>query len=344
MLSNMEATQRHIIVIGGGAAGIVTAAQLAKSHRVTLLEKTAELCNNINNKFKLFPNFADAAETAAELVAMTKHENITVRTKAEVNALEQKDNRWTVTVGNENLEADAVVLATGYDVFDAHRKEELGYGIYPGVITSLELEAMMKSGEMKTRFGDAPKRITFLQCVGSRDAKIGNHYCSKLCCVTAVKQAVEVRKMLPDTEVFLFYMDLRMWGQGFEELYRESQEEHNVHFVRGRISEAAATYDGRLQIKAEDTLIGQPLKLNTDFLVLMVGMEPSCGTKNLAKQCGIAGNYGFAQSRTPHLADNLTDKQGLFLAGSCKRPFTLSDTVSDARSAAVEVEQYLNTL
>lgn len=150
--------------------------------------------------------------------------------------------------------------------------------------------------------------------------------------------------MLPDTEVFLFYMDLRMWGQGFEELYRESQEEHNVHFVRGRISEAAATYDGRLQIKAEDTLIGQPLKLNTDFLVLMVGMEPSCGTKNLAKQCGIAGNYGFAQSRTPHLADNLTDKQGLFLAGSCKRPFTLSDTVSDARSAAVEVEQYLNTL
>lgn len=339
----MELSQHHIIVVGGGPAGIITAAQLAQNHRVTLIERKGELCCNISNKFKLFPNFADASEVANELIEKTKHENITVRTAAEVTSLNNQGEHWEAVVNGETIAADAIVLATGYDVFDAHKKEELGYGIYPGVITSLELEAMMKNGDLKTRFGDNPRRITFLQCVGSRDAKIGNHYCSKLCCVTAVKQAVEVSKLLPETEVFLFYMDLRMWGQGFEELYRSSQEEHNVHFVRGRISEAAATYDGRIQIKAEDTLIGQPLKMNTDYLVLMIGMEPSCGTKALATQCDINDTYGFALSKGPHLADNLTDKKGLFLAGSCKRPFTLSDTVADAYAASVAVNTYLQT-
>lgn len=338
----MEQAKQHIIVVGGGPAGIIASAQLAQNHRVTLLEKESSLCNNISNKYKLFPNFADAGEVANELIEKTKHENINVRTSAEVSSLTRKGENWEVVVNGETLTADAVVVATGYDMFDAHRKEELGYGIYPGVITSLELEAMMKSGDLKTRFGDNPRRITFLQCVGSRDAKIGNHYCSKLCCVTAVKQAVEVSKLLPDTEIFLFYMDLRMWGQGFEELYRTSQEEHNVHFVRGRISEAAATYDGRIQIKAEDTLIGQPLKMNTDYLVLMVGMEPSCGTRQISSQCHIADPYGFAASQAPHLADNLTSQAGLFLAGSCKRPFTLSDTVSDAYAAAAAVNTYLN--
>ncbi|MDO4190643.1 MAG: FAD-dependent oxidoreductase [Bacteroidales bacterium] len=338
----MDTPKQHIVVIGGGPAGIVAAAQLAKTHRVTLLEKNDKLCNNITNKFKLFPNFADADETAAELIATTKNENITVNTSAEVTKINRADNKWEVTTDKDTITADAVVIATGYDIFDAHRKEELGYGIYPGIITSLELEQMMKSGNVVTRFGDKPRRITFLQCVGSRDAKIGNHYCSKLCCVTAVKQAIELRKISPETEVFLFYMDLRMWGQGFEELYRQSQEEHNVHFVRGRISEAASTYDGRIQIKAEDTLIGQPLKMNTDFLVLMVGMEPSCGTKNLSQQCNISGDYGFAASKTPHLLDQTTEQPGIFLAGSCKRPYTLSDTINDAYAAAAATERYLN--
>ena len=185
--------------------------------------------------------------------------------------------------------------------------------------------------------GEKPKRIVFLQCVGSRDEKSGNHYCSKLCCVTAVKQAIEVKKQLPDCEAFVFYMDLRMWGQGFEEMYRTAQQEYDVNFIRGRISEAGGTFDGRVQIKAEDTLLGRPLKMTSDLLVLMVGMEASKGTRELATQCRICGEYGFAQSKDPHLHDCQSEAPGLFVAGACKRPMTLSDSINDGRSAACEI-------
>ena len=230
-----------------------------------------------------------------------------------------------------------MLLSTGYTPFDAHRKEELGYGIYPGVHTSLEMEKMIREKSILNSVGDAPKRVVFLQCVGSRDEKSGNLYCSKLCCVTAVKQAIEVKKMLPNCEVFVFYMDLRMWGQHFEEMYRTAQQEYGINFIRGRISEAGGTFDGRVQIKAEDTLLGRPLKMTSDLLVLMVGMEASQGTKKLSEMCHICGEYGFAQSRDPHLNDCLTAAPNLFVAGACKRPMTLTDALNDGRSAAYDI-------
>ena len=171
--------------------------------------------------------------------------------------------------------------------------------------------------------------------MGSRDEKSGNHYCSKVCCVTAVKQAIEVRKMLPEAEIYIYYMDLRMWGQGFEEMYRAAQEKYDIRFVRGRISEASATFDGRVQIKSEDTLIGQPLKMTTDLLVLMAGMEPSKGTRTLAEKCGIAGDYRFIATQGPHTNDNLTAVEGIFVAGSAKRPMSVRDTLTDAAAAAL---------
>jgi heterodisulfide reductase subunit A len=138
-------------------------------------------------------------------------------------------------------------------------------------------------------------------------------------------------------------MDLRMWGQHFEELYREAQTDYNIKFIRGRISEAGGTFDRRVQIKAEDTLMGRPMKLTVDLFVLMVGMEASQGTRSLAAQAGIAGEYGFAQACDPHTSDNCTAHDGLFVAGSCKRPMTLTDTLADARSAAWEVLRYLHS-
>ena len=136
-------------------------------------------------------------------------------------------------------------------------------------------------------------------------------------------------------------MDLRMWGQHFEELYRESQEKYDIRYVRGRISEASSTFDRKIQIKAEDTLLGVPLKMTTDLLVLMVGMEASCGTRDLGKKCGIDGEYGFVKTSSPHLNDNETAEKGLFVAGSCKRPMTINDVLNDARSAACLIEEYL---
>lgn len=331
---------KSISIIGAGPAGIEAATILASNGlKVDIFEKSDSPLRNITDKAFLFPNFADAVELADRLNRKLLTPSVTQHLSSDIVSLSRNDKQgWMLTdAKGQTFFSDYVLLATGYTPFDAHRKEELGYGIYGGVVTSLDMEKMIRYNNIVNTIGEQPRRVVFLQCVGSRDEKSGNHYCSKLCCVTAVKQAIELKKHIPDTEVYIFYMDLRMWGQHFEELYRQSQQEYGVRYVRGRISEASGTFDGRVQIKAEDTLMGLPLKMTADLLVLMVGMEASAGTRCLAAEAGICGDYGFAQSLDPHLDDNLTSCDGLFLCGACKRPMTIADTIADARSAAMTI-------
>jgi len=328
----------NIAIIGAGPAGIEAAAILAGKHQVTLFEREDKPLCNLRNKAFLFPDFSSADVLADQLEAKLSHGNITLKFATPVVSMQRTGEQWMLTTASgETAAFDKVLLATGYRVFDAHKKEELGYGIYKGVITSIEMEEMIKDNQVRNNMGEVPKQVVFLQCVGSRDEKSGNHYCSKVCCVTAVKQAIEIKRLHPETDVYIYYMDLRMWGQGFEEMYREAQEKYGVNFVRGRISEAASTFDNRVQIKAEDTLMGIPLTMNADLLVLMVGMCASEGTASLAQCAGIDGLYRFAQSLSPHMEDNLTAQPGLYLAGSCKRPMCITDTVQDARAAAVAI-------
>jgi heterodisulfide reductase subunit A2 len=122
-------------------------------------------------------------------------------------------------------------------VFDATKKEEYGYGIYDNVITSADLEKLFLDSKLLVNpLGKTPKKIGLVHCVGSRDEKVGNVYCSKVCCVTAVKQAIEIKERLPESDVYCFYMDLRMYGMHFEALYKEAQEKYAVNFIRGRLS------------------------------------------------------------------------------------------------------------
>ena len=333
---------KKIAIIGAGPAGIESASILAKDNEVLLFEKSAAVLSNIIDKAYLFPDFSSATEIADNLNSKLINDNITLMLNKEVVDIVKNESEWKVVdKEGKNYFVSAVLITTGYQVFDARRKEELGYGIYKGVVTSIDMERMIRYNQVVNSINEQPKRIVFLQCVGSRDEKSGNRYCSKVCCVTAVKQAIEVRKLLPDAEIYIFYMDLRMWGQHFEELYRESQEKYDIRFVRGRISEASSTFDRKVQIKAEDTLLGVPMRMTADLLVLMVGMEASCGTKELGAKCGINGEYGFIKTAGPHIVDNETSEKGLFVAGSCKRPMSINDVINDARSAACVVSEYL---
>ncbi|MCL1851108.1 MAG: FAD-dependent oxidoreductase [Bacteroidetes bacterium] len=335
-----------ILIIGAGPAGIEAAATLSKlEYQVTLLEKESKTNTNLRNKMLLFPDFSKAEPLVNNIDNKLFENTINLHFNTEIVRLEQKEKGWIATDQNkQTYQADAVLITTGYTPFDATRKEEYGYGIYNGVITSLDLEEMFKKNNITNAFGEIPKKVCFLQCVGSRDEKSGNNYCSKICCITAVKQAIELKKLSPETEVYIFYMDLRMWGQGYEELYREAQEQYGIYFIRGRISEAAATFDGKVQIKSEDTLMGLPLRMTPDLLVLMIGMEPSKSTKRLAKQCKCEEEYGFFKTLNPISADQKTDKKGLFVAGACKRPMSIPDVLSDARAAAVEIDEYLKNM
>ena len=334
--------KEKILIIGGGPAGLEAAYNLAiNNYNVIIFEKENEIGGNIKKWVKLFPDFSNADEVRQNMIDKVRSQNIDIKANTLVNKVYSNNGKWFVEATDKNVyEGDTALIATGFETFNAERKEELGYGIYDNIITSVDFEKMYRTGKIITKQGTIPQRIAFLNCVGSRDEKVGNHYCSRVCCITAVKQAIEFKELVPDAEAFCFYMDMRMSGQFYEELYRKSQEKFGVTYIRGRISEAAATIDNKIQIKSEDTLAGLPLKITVDMLVLMVGIESSNSTTELARQNEINGEYGFAKSLGLHASDNLTKKEGLFLAGSCKRPLTLPETVADAKSVALQIINY----
>ena len=244
---------------------------------------------------------------------------------------------------DRSFTADVVLIATGFQVFKAEKKEEYGYKIYDNVITSVDLEEKFKLGNpLKTLAGKTPHRIAFIHCVGSRDKKVGNLHCSRICCITGVKQAIEMKRHLPEAEIFNFYMDMRMFGLNFEELYMEAQQKRGITFIRGRVSEIAENADGSLQIKAEDTLSGRPMKMDFDIVVLLVGMVPSCRSEGIGKSAGLAfSSDNFLASADIHIYQNETNSSGIFLTGTCREPLSIAETLTDARAATVRIISFL---
>ena len=169
-----------------------------------------------------------------------------------------------------------------------------GYYEYPDVITLPDAEKMLKEHRfVRPSTGEPPRNVAFIQCVGSRDRRLGNEYCSKVCCGVASKEAIEIRRLLPDTKVYIFYIDMRMYGFWENEIYWPAQEQYNVNYIRGIVTEIVGK-DGRLLMKGEDTTMGRPLEVLMDVIVLSVGMEPSRGTRDVAGILGVAQNkYGF---------------------------------------------------
>ena len=181
-----------------------------------------------------------------------------------------------------------------------------------------------------------------MHCVGSRDVKAGNSQCSKVCCITAIKQAIEMKEIFPDAEIYCFYMDLRLFGKKYEDFYINAQRDYGIHFIRGRVSEVAETIDGRVQVKAEDTLSGKPVKVKLDLLILMSGIICHRGNHDLARSVSLpVDEDGFFRSLDNIAGVTRTDRKGLFLAGTCTGPKTIPETLAEARSAALNVYEYL---
>ncbi|MCR9012852.1 FAD-dependent oxidoreductase [Gabonibacter chumensis] len=334
-----------VIIIGAGPAGCEAAYQLANQNiRVELVEKNNETGGNLNNWYQLFPDRKYAQTLNDQLKEHLNHPNINLHAGMEPRKTEKsKEGNYSVLLSDGSLiEGKAMLITTGFKLFDARRKEEYGYGIYENVITSVELENMFYNHSIRTRKGKMPQRIGVIHCVGSRDEKVCNYHCSKLCCITGVKQAIELRELLPEAEIFCFYMDMRMFGPGYEEMYREAQEKYNIKFVRGRLSEAAENMEKQIIIKVEDTLVGKPLRMTLDMMVLLIGMESSEGNRYMAQALGLElAPNGFIKSQDPHYRNNLTNKEGIFIAGCSGAPMNLTDTLADARSAATHILEYV---
>lgn len=340
----MSEMDKRIVIIGGGPAGCAAAGTLARDgFTVSLIEKDPEAGGKVRNWYQLFPDRRKSTEVIDYLVGEITHPLVEVSGGTEVTGITRAGDHFIVSdSGGRERVADAVLVATGFDLFDARRKEEYGYGIYENVITSADLEKMFSEERILTTGGEVPRRVGIVHCVGSRDEKVGNFHCSKVCCVTAVKQAIEIKEHLPSTEVFCFYMDMRMFGPYYEELYRESQEKWGVNYIRGKVSEASENFEGRLVIKVEDTLAGRPLRMELDILVLMVGMENSSSGKALGEKSGLDGGVNsFFKTADNHYGNNLSNIEGIFYAGACTAPMNITDTITHARAAAGEIAGYL---
>ena len=304
-----------------------------------IIEKEAELGGKLRGWYVLFPTFTPASEVLSELRRRVQERGIEVMTSTEVSGF----TRQSVTLADgRTLPCDSVVVASGFTLFDPTVKEEYGYGIYDNVITSADLERMFAEGRVACADGSRPKRIAFLHCVGSRDEKVCQQHCSRVCCITGVKQAIEMKRLFPEADVFNFYMDIRMFGPGYEEMYREAQQRYNIHFVRGRISEASPTIDNRIQIKAEDTLTGRPLRMSVDMLVLLIGMRANDSNAPFAEQAGLKrAPSGFMEPRDMFLGNARSNVEGIFYAGCITAPKNIGETLNEGTVAADAAMEYL---
>ncbi len=264
--------------------------------------------------------------------------------------LDEKDTVVEVEAGN-------VVVATGFDVFDAGRIDRYGYGTLPNVLTALEFERLtnasgptggtivLKSKKHNKRKkidewvfdaeGPRPKSVAIIHCVGSRDARF-NPYCSRVCCMYSLKFAHLVREKLPDAVCHEFYIDMRAFGKGYEEFFERIQHEQ-VLVVRGR-SAKVVQGSGGMVIKGEDILSDRLVELPVDMVILSVGLQPVADAEALARMLGISRDRdGWFSEMDYNLDPTATEQGGIYLAGVCQGPKDIPDTVAQASAVAARV-------
>lgn len=253
---------------------------------------------------------------------------------------EQEDEMLKFNVGN-------IIIATGYDLFDARQIPQYGYGRLENVFTSLEFERMVNAsgptgGHVVLRDGETePERVAIVHCVGSRD-KNYNEYCSKVCCMYSLKFAHLVHEHLPETEVYDFYIDMRTPGKGYEEFYNRLLKE-DTHFIRGRVAEITDAdhqpgEEGKLIVQAENTLLGKQQRVPVDMVILSAGIEARADSEKVANLFKMGCDYdGFFNERHPKLAPVATMTDGVFIAGACQGPKDIPETVAQGGAAASQV-------
>jgi heterodisulfide reductase subunit A len=245
------------------------------------------------------------------------------------------------------IEVGTIILATGYKPFDPTRTPYYGYGVYPNVYTSLEVERLLNAsgptgGEVRLRDGRTPQTVGIIHCVGSRDENT-NRYCSRVCCMYALKMAHLIKERT-GAEVYNFYIDIRTPGKTFEEFYNRVAEE-GTHFIRGKVADVypATGGDGRLVLQAEDTLLGEMRRIPVDMVVLAVGMEAQEDAEAVRRLFNITcTSDGWFLERHPKLAPVATFTDGMWVAGTCQGPKDIPDTVAQAGAAAAEALSLIN--
>ncbi len=327
-----------VVIIGGGIAGLEAATQLLKlGYSPIIIEKNDRLGGHVARWNRLFPDMTPAKDIVDDLIASSKDANIFLNT--EISFVNRLKDSYNVMLSNGiSINSRFILYTTGFRLFEAQKKEEYGYGVYNQVLTNADLENWFNTGKDKRISGKDIRKIGFVHCVGSRDEKARNSQCSKVCCITAIKQAIEMKEKFPESEVFCFYMDLRLFGKKFEDFYTKAQRDHGIHFIRGRVSEVSENINGQVIVKAEDTLAGKPLKVTLDLLVLMSGMVCNPDSTKAASMLHLPiDSDGFLQSSDNVFHITSSPRKGIYYAGACTGPKTVPETLAEARSAVLDI-------
>ena len=351
---------RRALVIGGGIAGLTAALDIAEAgYPVILVERKPVLGGKMRELSGLYLNFDAVPDLLAQRIeAVEKHPHITVLTGAEVEEVSGYVGNFSVKirrfVNSEFVNSDestnlrapnllvydigAIVVATGYELYPLSKLGEYGGGRIPDVLDSLQFERMLAAGKIRRPSdGRIPREIVWVQCAGSRDPELHMPYCSKICCMYVAKQAIAFKRLVPGGQAYVFYIDIRSAGKGYEEFVRQAMEEYDVLYLRGKVSKVFQE-DGKVIVWGVDTLTGKPLEIAADLVVLATAAVPSQGAKELAQRLRIASDeHGFFSEAHPKLRPVESLTAGIYLAGAAQFPKDIPETVAQASAAAAKV-------
>ena len=333
---------KPILIVGGGPAGLAAAHALARVGQKSVLVEKADRLGGapiLSGYAKLVPSGEWARDAIGGMVDRVRGDPLVdVQTGARVETFAGQPGAFSARLSNgANVDAAAAILCTGFTHFDSVNKPEWGFGTFPDVVTTTQVEQMISSGKgvRCPSDGRKPKRVAILLCVGSRDRQIGREWCSKICCTVSANMAMEIREELPDCHVYIYYMDIRTFGLYETKYYWRSQEEFKVKYIKARIAEV--TSDGeKLVVKGEDTLVKRPITIPFDMVVHAIGMDPNVDNKSIASAFGIdLERHGYVARGNAYGNTAETSRAGVFVAGAACGPETIDDSIAQGHAAAL---------
>jgi heterodisulfide reductase subunit A len=340
-----------VLVLGGGPSGLSAAHALASAGQSVLLADKADRLGGapiLSGYARLVPSGEWARDAIGGMVdRVTRHPTVEVMTGCTVTQFSGSPGDFTAVLSSgETRRVGAAILCTGFTHFDSVNKPEWGFGTYPDVVTTTQVEQMMSSGRgvRCPSDGRIPERVAILLCVGSRDRQIGREWCSKICCTVSANIAMEIREELPKCSVYIYYMDIRTFGLYEGAYYWESQEKHHVKYIKARIAEVTSNGQ-RLIVKGEDTLVKRPITIPFDMVVHAIGMDPNVDNLTIAATFGVKlEKHGHLQKAPSYSAMGGTSRPGVFVAGAATGPETIDDSIAQGQAAAMAAIAALRAL
>jgi len=335
------------LIIGGGISGISAALEIAESGKpVYLVERCDQIGGKVRKLDLTYPFMNSARQMISSLIKkIEENKNINLYLNSKVENISGYIGNFEAKVSNsesvEELKFGNIILATGLDTFDAGKISNYGYGKFPDVVTSLEFEEMLAKGSILTKEGKEPQNIAIIHCVGSRNDDY-NSYCSRTCCMSALKFANQIYSALPGSNIFDIYADMRAFGKGCEELYTTTSRKNVMFLMFDQRTEIPLIKEGNngcnLLIEMNERLSGEHVEVPADLVVLMTGMEAHENAKETAHLAGISMDKNkFFIEKHPKLDPVATTTDGVFIVGTCQSPKDIPDSVSQAKAAAARV-------